>query len=376
MDIVKTFFYRALGIPTLYANGLINKIEIKYNFYENKNIKIGVKAGYRGLPYLNYKEFYGYEFGDTGLFGAFTTKVKKIKTSFDVGADVNFYKREKAWSKRISPVLLTKTKLKYFDLNGYLSIFSISTSKILEKIIFRADFKIKKIKYLEDTLVKIYFGNKPIISSLNEEKYIKECKKNEEEGHNLYSPIVGISTTYKICLNKMNIFKILGFEKFKCKLNLIVEYKIFEKYDDLPTPANGYNHVQGKLDLTIGILKLKESRFKKLGKLQINVFNFALKRTSEYFIYKGKAFFNKYIFDVLVLKYNILKGLSLSLHLFKFEMQYKIKKIGIPVQMPINQEPQEPMVIMQDYLVFESLWMPSLEIKFDVAKYLVAKKKK
>ena len=27
-------------------------------------------------------------------------------------------------------------------------------------------------------------------------------------------------------------------------------------------------------------------------------------------------------------------------------------------------------------LVFGSYWMPSLEIKFDVAKYLVAKKKK
>ena len=286
LDIVQTFFYRAFGIPTLYAKGLLNKIETKYNFYENKNIKIGVKAGYRGLPYLNYKEYYGYEFGDTGFFGAFTTKVKKIKTSFEAGADINFYRIKKQWRKpKISPVVLTKTKLKYFDLNGYLSIVhlpthKISASKILAKLIIRADFKIKKIKYLEDTLVKIYFGSKHIISSLNKEKFMKECKEFDEVGI-IYYPTVGISTTYKICLNKMNIFKILGFEKFKCKLNFIVEYTIFKKYNKKKFPNDIYNHLQGKLKLNIGILKLKESRFKKLGKLQVNVFNFAFERTSD-----------------------------------------------------------------------------------------------
>lgn len=376
LDIVQTFFKEAFEKETLYEKGLIKKIEAQYDFYGNQNIKIGFKAGYRGLPYLNYKEFYGYEFGDTGLFGAVTTKVKKIKTSFEAGVDINLRSAAPLlrnifgikWKKSISPVILTKTKLKYFDLNGYLSIFSfqthkISASKILEKLIIRADFKIKKIKYLEDTLVKIYFGSKHIISSLNKEKFMKECKEYEEVGNSLYFPTVGISTTYKICLNKMNIFKILGFEKFKCKLNLIVEYTIFLKYNEKKDLRYRYNHLQGKLNLNIGILKLKESRFKKLGKLQVNVFNFALERTSGDIRYNGKAFFNKYIFDVLVLKYNILKGLSLSLHLFNFEMRYGLKKLG-----PAEDAPEVP--------VLGSYWMPSLEIKFDVAKYLVAKKKK
>ena len=66
---------------------------------------------------------------------------------------------------------------------------------------------------------------------------------------------------------------------------------------------------------------------------------------------------------ILVLKYNILKGLSLSLHLLNFEMRYDLGKEG-----PAEDAPE--------VLVFESYWMPSLEIKFDVAKYLVAKKKK
>ena len=376
LDIVQTFFKEAFEKETLYEKGLIKKIEAQYDFYGNQNIKIGFKAGYRGLPYLNYKEFYGYEFGDTGLFGTVTTKVKKIKTSFEAGVVINLRSAAPLlrnifgikWKKSISPVILTKTKLKYFDLNGYLSIFSfpthkISASKILEKLIIRADFKIKKIKYLEDTLVKIYFGSKHIISSLNKEKFMKECKEYEEVGNSLYFPIVGISTTYKICLNKMNIFKILGFEKFKCKLNLIVEYTIFSKHNKIKDLKYRYNHLQGKLNLNIGILKLKESRFKKLGKLQLNVFNFALERTSGDIRYNGKAFFNKYIFDVLVLKYNILKGLSLSLHLFNFEMRYGLKKME-----PAEDAPEIP--------VLGSYWMPSLEIKFDVAKYLVAKKKK
>lgn len=376
LDIVKTFRKEAFEVQTLYKKGLINKIETQYNFYGNEKIKIGVKAGYRGLPFINHKEFYGYEFGDTGLFGAVTTKVKKIKTSFEAGVDINLRSAAPLlrnifgikWKKSISPVILTKTKLKYFDLNGYLSIFSfpthkISASKILEKLIIRADFKIKKIKYLEDTLVKIYFGSKHIISSLNKEKFMKECKEYEEVGNSLYFPTVGISTTYKICLNKMNIFKILGFEKFKCKLNLIVEYTIFSKYNKIKDLKYRYNHLQGKLNFNIGILKLKKSRFKKLGKLQLNVFNFALERTSGDIRYNGKAFFNKYIFDVLVLKYNILKGLSLSLHLFNFEMQYDLDKVE-----PGKDDPIVP--------VLESYWMPSLEIKFDIAKYLVAKKKK
>ena len=183
------------------------------------------------------------------------------------------------------------------------------------------------------------------------------------KGYGIYNPIVGISTTYKICFNKMNIFKILGFEKFKCKLNLIVEYAITLKWNGWEMPKKNYNQVLGKLNLNIGILKLKESRFKKLGKLQVNVFNFALERTSDDIGYNGKAFFNKYIFDVLVLKYNILKGLSLSLHLLNFEMRCWLDKV--------EQKEDAPKVP-----VFGSYWMPSLEIKFDVAKYLVAKKKK
>ena len=201
----------------------------------------------------------------------------------------------------------------------------------------------------------------------------------------------------------MNIFKILGFEKFKCKLNLIVEYTIFKKDDRMQIPKQFYNDVQGKLDLNIGILKLKESRFKKLSKLQVNVFNFALERTSVNIFYNGKGFFNKYIFDVLVLKYNILKGLSLSLHLLNFEMRYELKVkflIGnmnnwhdpknIVMPIPINQQetpqndmggqyapaPMELPMQMKEEPGFNFYWLPSLEIKFDVAKYLVAKKKK
>lgn len=368
LDIVQTFFIEAFEKETLYEKGLIKKIEAQYNFYGNEKIKIGFKAGYRGLPFINYKEFCGYELSDTGFFGAITTKVKKIKTSFDVGADVNFYKREKAWDKRISPVLLTKTKLKYFDLNGYFSIVHLPTHKvpaheIFGHFVFRADFKIKKIKYLEDTLVKIYFGHANIMSSLIKEDDKKFEKQYVEQGHKIYCPIVGISTTYKICLNKMNIFKILGFEKFKCKLRLIVEYTINSKFDTQINPKEGYNHVLGKLNLIIGILKLKESRFKKLGKLQVNVFNFALERTFDNVRFNGKAFFNKYIFDVLVLKYNILKGLSLSLHLLNFKMQYDLYKVEIAED-------------AQEVLFLGSYWMPSLEIKFDIAKYLVAKKKK
>lgn len=375
LDIVKTFWEEGFEVQTLYKKGLINKIETKYNFYENEKIKIGVKVGYRGLPYLNNKKYFGYKFGDTGLFGAFTTKVKKIKTSFEAGVDVNFYKEEKVWKKRISPVLLTKTKLKYFDLNGY---FSVGTHNLKESLILRGDLKFKKIKYLEDTLVKIYFGNKFIISSLNDEE-IKKTIKDEKlyiPEITAYSPIVGISTTYKICLDKMNIFKILGFEKFKCKLNLIVEYAITQKWGGEETPKKNYNQVLGKLDLIIGILKLKESRFKKLGKLQVNVFNFALERTSSDIRYNGKAFFNKYIFDVLVLKYNILKGLSLYLHLLNFEMRYVLPENN-PILNPEQEHnsDQVPAPEMKP-LVFGSYWMPSLEIKFDVAKYLVAKKKK
>ena len=363
LDIVQTFFYRAFGIPTLYKKGRLKKIEAKYNFYENKDIKIGVKAGYRGLPFLK-EELFVNKYGYTGLFGAVTTKVKKIKTSFEVGVNVNFYKKEKQWRKpKISPVVLTKTKLKYFDLNGYFSIFSFSTSKIRENIIFRADFKFKNIKYFEDTVVKIYFGHKPIISSLIKEDFMEKINRIKVKGYGIYNPIVGISTTYKICFNKMNIFKILGFEKFKCKLNLIVEYAITLKWNGWEMPKKNYNQVLGKLNLNIGILKLKESRFKKLGKLQVNVFNFALERTSDDVRFNGKTFFNKYIFDVLVLKYNILKGLSLSLHLLNFEMRCWLDKV--------EQKEDAPKVP-----VFGSYWMPSLEIKFDVAKYLVAKKKK
>ena len=53
----------------------------------------------------------------------------------------------------------------------------------------------------------------------------------------------------------------------------------------------------------------------------------------------------------------------MSLHLFNFEMRYGLKKME-----PAEDAPEIP--------VLGSYWMPSLEIKFDVAKYLVAKKKK
>lgn len=369
LDIVETFRKEALEVQTLYEKGLIKKIEAQYYFYGNEKIKIGFKVGYRGLPYLNNKKYFGYKFGDTGFFGAFTTKVKKIKTSFEAGVDVNFYKEEKEWKKRISPVILTKTKLKYFDLNGY---FSVGTHNLKESLILRGDLKFKKIKYLEDSLIKIYFGHKFIISTLNDEDLKKEIKENMPyiTKIDVYWPIIGISTTYKICLDKMNIFKILGFEKFKCKLNLIVEYTITMINEEGDNAKDDINNVHGRLDLNIGILKLKESRFKKLGKLQVNVFNFALERTSINIKYNGKAFFNKYIFDVLVLKYNILKGLSLSLHLLNFEMRYVL-----PEPAPVPNPEQEPNPGIQP-LVFGSYWMPSLEIKFDVAKYLVAKKKK
>ena len=231
LDIVETFRKEAFEVQTLYKKGLIKKIEAQYNFYKNKNIKIGFKAGYRGLPYLK-EELFVNKYGYTGLFGAVTTKVKKIKTSFELGVDVNFYRGKIQWRKpKISPVVLTKTKLKYFDLNGYFSIFSFSTSKIRENIIFRADFKFKNIKYFEDTVVKIYFGDKPIISSLIKKDFMEKMNNLKARGFGLYNPIVGISTTYKICFNKMNIFKILGFEKFKCKLNLIVEYAITLKWN-------------------------------------------------------------------------------------------------------------------------------------------------
>ena len=328
--------------------------------------------------------------------------MKKIKTSFEAGVDVNFYKEEKEWKKRISPVILTKTKLKYFDLNGY---FSVGTHNLKESLILRGDLKFKKIKYLEDSLIKIYFGHKYIISTLNDEDLKKEIKENISYITKIveYWPIIGISTTYKICLDKMNIFKILGFEKFKCKLNLIVEYTITMISEEGDNVKDDYNNVHGRLDLNIGILKLKESRFKKLGKLQVNVFNFALERTSINIFYNGKGFFNKYIFDVLVLKYNILKGLSLSLHLLNFEMRYELKVkflIGnmnnlqdpknIVMPIPINQQetPQNDMggqyapapmgqpMQMKKEPGFNFYWLPSLEIKFDVAKYLVAKKKK
>ena len=400
LDIVKTFWKEAFEVQTLYKKGLIKKIEAQYNFYKNKNIKIGFKAGYRGLPYLK-EELFVNKYGYTGLFGAVTTKVKKIKTSFELGVDVNFYRGKIQWRKpKISPVVLTKTKLKYFDLNGYFSIFSFSTSKIRENIIFRADFKFKNIKYFEDTVVKIYFGDKPIISSLIKKDFMEKMNNLKARGFGLYNPIVGISTTYKICFNKMNIFKILGFEKFKCKLNLIVEYAITLKWNGGEVSKEKYNQFLGKLNLNIGILKLKESRFKKLGKLQVNVFNFALERTSDDIGYNGKAFFNKYIFDVLVLKYNILKGLSLSLHLFKFEMRYNLLKkqkdvvVNMnPMPIIINQEGETsqkestappvvqvpPMRIVRTMVlepVLNFYWLPSLEIKFDVAKYLLAKKKK
>jgi len=437
-DIVHMFFERALGIPTLYEKGLLNKLEVKYNFYENEKEKVGFKAGYRVRPFINYKEYCGYNFGDTGLFLSFTTKLKKIKTSLEAGVDINTNRKKGVFSL----ILLTKTKFKYFDLNGYASV---GTPKCIESIILRGDIKFKKIKYLEDTLVKVYFGHANIISSLCKENDIKE-EKREERGNefpyirrnDIYCPIIGISTTYKICLNKMNIFKILGFEKFKCKLNLIVEYTIFKKEDGRQIPKQIYNDVQGKLDLNIGILKLKESRFKKLSKLQVNVFNFALERTNNNDNVKNKgAFFSKFIFDVLVLKYNILKGLSLSLHLFKFEIRSVLKKNTIKRQ-EIKQESQTtqssekltnidnmekymqssvsninlnsaatPMlnsninnipresetkkeinnqaveekeeimnILTKSTQYFDCYWMPSLEIKFDVAKYLLAKKKK
>lgn len=410
-DIVHMFFERALGMPTLYEKGLLNKLEAKYNYYENEKEKESFKVGYRVRPFINYKEYCGYEFGNTGLFLSFTIKLKKIKTSFESGVDINTNRIK----DRLSLFLLTKTKFKYFDLNGYASV---GTPKCIESIILRGDIKFKKIKYLEDTLVKLYFGHANIISSLCKEKDIRKEKIEERpnefyniEQNNIYCPIIGISTTHKMCLNKMNIFKILGFEKFKCKLNLIVEYTIFKTRNKTKIPKNRYNQVKGKLDLNIGILKLKESRFKKLSKLQVNVFNFALERTNDKDNVKNKgAFFSKFIFDVLVLKYNILKGLSLSLHLFKFEMRSVFEKSKEEQQVErliddsqlgdseitVNNETNESILNQSDEIIknqsegpleikekpanvspsFDCYWMPSLEIKFDVTKYLLAKKKK
>ena len=438
LNILKTFWLEAFELQTLYKKGLIKKIETKYYFYDNEKIKMGFKTGYRGLPFL--KDFFGNKSGDMGLFIAVTTKIKRIKTSFEGGIDINLHKEKmnafiitsenvciknrRMWKRSISPVILTKTKLKYFDLNSYFSIFSfsnriITAHEIFKHIIFRADFKFKNIKYFENTLVKIYFGDKPIISSLNRKEFMKECKEYVKDELFMYYPIVGISITNKICLDKMNIFKILGFEKFKCKLNLIVEYMITAKFYNFIYPKGSYNQVLGKLDLNIGILKLKESRFKKLGKFQLNIFNFVLERTSEKVKFNGKAFFNRYIFDVLVLKYNILKGLSLSLHLFKFEMQCVFKNeldeekskenpnsLDAPINKIYNLTPPSPVknsfnsqikgnyicdtptpgqgvmmppmwgLFANEAIFFESYWVPSLEIKFDVAKYLLSKKKK
>ena len=142
----------------------------------------------------------------------------------------------------------------------------------------------------------------------------------------------------------MKIFKILGVEKFKCKLNLELEYKISVKN----TTKN--NYLQGNLDLNIGILKLKESRFKNLGKLQLNLFNCTLEYS------RIDECFNNYIFDVFVGKYNILKGLSLYLDLFKFQRYKSFSS--------------------DENIDFIYSWVPSLKIKFDIAKYLLAKKEK
>ena len=150
----------------------------------------------------------------------------------------------------------------------------------------------------------------------------------------------------------MNIFKILGVEKFTCKLKVDLNYAW-----GYTAKLDSNNCVfELDLDLNIGIFKLKESRFKKLGKLQLNIFKF----TSENFKRRGKDTHTCF-FDVFIVKYNILKKLSLSLHVFNFKIlqeKSKSKRDWVPS------------------LEIKRVWVPSLEIKFDVAKYLLAKKKK
>lgn len=334
LDIAQKFLPCEKENKEKWEKSLTNKIKAKYNFYKNEKIKIGFTAKYLGPLFFKSNEL-DYPIISLSLI----TTLKKIKTSFEAGVSIVsvtdtgvsiFASDKKKINNMKEPISLCfflniNTEYKHFDLIGYFSIQKDQTN--VNNINLHGELKFKKLKYLEGTSVKIYF-----------------------EGIGMYTKAVqifGISPTCKLCLNKMNIFKILGVEKFKCKLNLKLEYNMWPKYEETILQQSVKNQYLGNLDLNIGIFKLKESRFKKLGKLQLNIFKF----TCDKFKISSQKVTHTCFFDVFIVKYNILKKLSLSLHVFNFERR---------------QEKSE----------YQWVWVPSLEIKFDVAKYLLAKKKK
>lgn len=340
LDIAQKFLpYVKKEIET-WEKSLTNKIKAKYNFYKKEKIKIGFTAEYIHHLFFKKKNL------DPPIVSlSLITTLKKIKTSFEAGVS-GISASSSKYTQLILPkytqqleepmqelkyypffFLSTNTKFKYCDLIGYFSIQEVEMRHDQPIIFLLGELKVKKIKYLEDTSVKIYFNRRT----------------------DIYIDNVGISPTCKLCLNKMNIFKILGVEKFTCKLKVDLNYAW-----GYTAKLDSNNCIfELDLDLNIGIFKLKESRFKKLGKLQLNIFKF----TSEKFKRGDKKDTHTCFFDVFIVKYNILKKLSLSLHVFKFERRQKKSNLK------------------NDY-VLSWVWVPSLEIKFDVAKYLLAKKKK
>lgn len=341
LDIAQKFLPCIKEKEETWEKSLKNKIKAKYNFYKNEKIKIGFTAEY--IHPLFFKEK---KLDPPIVFLSLITTLKKIKTSFEVGVSSRSASSSK-YTQLTSPkytqlqeepgktmkyyqifFLSTNTEFKYCDLIGYFFIQEFGMCPNQPIIFLLGELKVKKIKYLEDTSVKIYFNKRTDV-----------CVD-----------IVGISTTCKLCLNKMNIFKILGVEKFTCKLK--VDLKYAWAYDlEKSNPNNSIFKL--KLDLNIGVFKLKESRFKKLGKLQLNIFKF----TCDKFEISCQQNKQPCFFDVFIVKYNILKKLSLSLHVFNFERRQKKSKL-------------------KNDNVLSWVWVPSLEIKFDVAKYLLAKKKK
>jgi hypothetical protein len=345
LDIAQKFLPCEKENKETWEKSLTNKIKAKYNFYKNEKIKIGFKAEY--IHPLLFKEG---NLDPPIVSLSLITTLKKIKTSFEAGVSgisassskytqltISKYTQQIGLPKtnrKYKPFffLSTNTEFKYCDLIGYFFIQELEWRPNQHIIFLLGELKVKKIKYLEDTSVKIYYNRRIDLD---------------------IDILFGISPTCKLCLNKMNIFKILGVEKFKCKLNLKLEYNMWPKYKDEALQRCVKNQYQGNLDLNIGIFKLKESRFKKLGKLQLNIFKF----TCDKFKISGQKVEHTCFFDVFIVKYNILKKLSLSLHVFNFERR---------------QEKLEYQLVW----VTSWVWVPSLEIKFDVAKYLLAKKKK
>jgi hypothetical protein len=334
LDIAQKFLPCVKEKEETWEKSLTNKIKAKYNFYKNEKIKIGFTAEYIHPLFFKEKNL------DPPIVSlSLITTLKKIKTSFKAGVSgvsassskytqLTISKYTQQIGKKVENMkyypfffLSTKTEFKYCDLIGYFSIQEVEQRPDKPIIFLLGELKVKKIKYLEDTSVKIYFNRRTDISA----------------------DIVGISPTCKLCLNKMNIFKILGVEKFTCKLKVDLKYAWI--YTAKSDPRNGIFKL--KLDLNIGIIKLKESRFKKLGKLQLNIFKF----TCDNFQISYQKVTHTCFFDVFIVKYNILKKLSLSLHVFNFKRR-------------------------QEEANYQWVWVPSLEIKFDVAKYLLAKKKK